>query len=110
MIQRELAAYYMDFYAELLTPKQREVLALYVEEDYSLSEIAHDANVTRQGVHDVLRRALEKLVSFENKLGLYEQHLRVMERLDALQEELEKEELRRPIREALQALRKELED
>ena len=42
----------MDFYGELLPKRQKDVIKLYFEEDFSLSEIAEEFGITRQGVHD----------------------------------------------------------
>ena len=110
MIKRETAGYYMDFYSALLTPKQREVLSLYVQEDLTLSEIAEDANVTRQGVHDVLRRALDKLEFYERHLGMVAQYHRQREMAFALRNTLSTESLRPESRQALEAFLKEWEE
>ena len=59
-----------DFYGEILTPKQREFFDLYHNEDLSLSEIAENANITRQGVRDVIVRGEAVLTEMEEKLGL----------------------------------------
>lgn len=56
------------FYGGLLTEKQREVLSLHCEEDLSLAEIAQEAGISRQGVHDLLTRAAHKLFEMEEKL------------------------------------------
>ena len=58
------------FYGGLLTDKQRQVLALHCEEDLSLAEIAQEAGVSRQGVHDMLTRAAQRLFEMEEKLGM----------------------------------------
>ena len=58
------------FYGGLLTDKQRQVLMLYCEEDLSLAEIAQEAGVSRQGVHDMLTRAAQRLFDMEEKLGM----------------------------------------
>ena len=58
------------FYGGLLTDKQRQVLALHCEEDLSLGEIAQEAGVSRQGVHDMLTRAAQRLFDMEEKLGM----------------------------------------
>ena len=50
-----------DYYGELLTEKQRGLFDLYYNQDYSLSEIASAAGISRQGVHDTLARAEELL-------------------------------------------------
>ena len=63
-------AWLMAFYGGMLTEKQREVLTLHCEEDLSLGEIAQEAGVSRQGVHDMLTRAAQKLFDMEEKLGV----------------------------------------
>lgn len=45
----------LDFYGQMLTPKQRDVMELYYYEDLSLAEIAEHENITRQGVHDFIK-------------------------------------------------------
>ena len=59
-----------DFYGQLLTAKQRELLKLYHEDNYSLSEIAEEYGISRQGVHDAVKKAEKSLHTYENKLGL----------------------------------------
>ena len=58
-----------DYYGELLTEKQRTCFDLYYNQDLSLSEIAEDLGVTRQGVHDTLARAEAQLRALEEKTG-----------------------------------------
>ncbi len=60
----------LDFYGEVLSENQREMMDLYYNEDFSLSEIADEIGITRQGVRDAVRRAEESLDSLEEKLGL----------------------------------------
>jgi predicted DNA-binding protein YlxM (UPF0122 family) len=59
-----------DFYGDLLTEKQREYYDLYYNEDLSLSEIAENVGITRQGVHDIVARAESMLLETERKTGL----------------------------------------
>ena len=59
-----------DFYGEMLTDKQREVIGLYYEEDLSLSEIAESQNITRQGVRDAIKRAEAQMLEMEDRLHL----------------------------------------
>lgn len=61
-----------DFYGQLLTEKQRQVMELYHEENLSLSEIAAEFSISRQGVYDALKNAEKSLAEYENKLGLVE--------------------------------------
>ncbi|WP_243113055.1 putative DNA-binding protein [Ruminococcus sp. Marseille-P6503] len=63
----------LDLYGELLTEKQRDVLELYYNDDLSLAEIAQQYEISRQGVHDSIRRGEEALLKFEEILGLSRQ-------------------------------------
>lgn len=60
----------LDFYGDMLTPKQREFLDYYYNEDLSLSEIAANVGITRQGVRDAIKRAECQLIEMEERLGL----------------------------------------
>lgn len=60
----------LDFYGPLLTEHRREVLRLYCEEDLSLTEIAEQLGITRQGVGDALQKGRRQLADCEAKLGL----------------------------------------
>ena len=51
-----------DFYGELLTERQRQVYTSVVFEDYSLSEVAEELGISRQGVHDLVKRC-DKILS-----------------------------------------------
>ena len=59
-----------DFYGELLTDKQKELFDLYYNEDMSLTEIAENADISRQGVRDAVIRAETILRETEDKVGL----------------------------------------
>ncbi|WP_276624456.1 YlxM family DNA-binding protein [Syntrophomonas wolfei] len=59
-----------DFYGPLLTLKQQELISLYYEDDWSLSEIAENRGTSRQAVYDVLKRAETALQEYEERLGL----------------------------------------
>ncbi|MCR5636926.1 MAG: DNA-binding protein [Clostridiales bacterium] len=59
----------LDFYGGLLTEKQRDISELYYNGDYSLSEIADDLRISRQGVRDSLVRAEAILTELEEKIG-----------------------------------------
>ncbi len=59
-----------DFYGQLLSKRQREVMELYHEENLTLSEIAEEFSISRQGVHDALKNAEKALKEYEEKLGL----------------------------------------
>lgn len=59
-----------DFYGELLTEHQRLIYEDAVYNDCSLSELANEYNISRQGVHDLLKRCDRLLEDYEDKLGL----------------------------------------
>lgn len=72
------------FYKSLLTEKQRDMLSLYYEEDLSLSEIAEEFDISRQGVHDNIRRGEKSLKDYEQSLRLNERRIQRVELLDRL--------------------------
>lgn len=72
-------AYLYDFYGELLNEHQRQIYEDYVLNDFSLAEIANEEGISRQGVHDMIRRCTKKLQDYEKKLHLVEKFLKVKE-------------------------------
>ena len=66
-----------DFYGELLTERQRQVYTSVVFEDYSLSEVAEELGISRQGVHDMIRRCNRTLEEYEEKLHLVDKFLNI---------------------------------
>ena len=74
----------LDFYGEMLTEKQRDVVELYYNEDLSLSEIAAHSQITRQGVRDSIKRAEGILLGLEERLGLAKRFRRIQEGLDLI--------------------------
>ncbi len=80
-----------DFYGELLTDHQKEIYEQFVLEDLSLSEIAEAAGISRQGVHDLIKRCNKILEGYEAKLHLVEKFLSVKEKVEKMNSLLEKE-------------------
>ena len=74
----------LDFYGEMLTEKQRDVVELYYNEALSLSEIAAHSQITRQGVRDSIKRAEGILLGLEERLGLAKRFRRIQEGLDLI--------------------------
>ena len=68
-----------DFYGELLTDRQKEFFDLYYNEDLSLSEIAENEGISRQGVRDVIVRAEAILTELEDKTGIIKRFHRMQE-------------------------------
>ncbi len=82
----------LDFYAPMLTEKQRDVIDLYYNEDLSLAEIAEYKDITRQGVRDSIKRGEQTMTELEAALGLTEKAAelkRIADRLSALAEGLD---------------------
>lgn len=74
----------LDFYGDMLTDKQREVVECYYNEDLSLAEIAEVKGITRQGVRDAIKRAEQQLLEMEERLGLAKRFRKVQEELTAI--------------------------
>ena len=90
-----------DFYGELLTEHQKEIYEQFIVDDLSLSEIAKDAGISRQGVHDLIKRCNKILEEYEEKLHLVERFLSVKEKvhqIDGLLAEAEENQLIQKIR------------
>ena len=80
-----------DYYGQFLTTKQREVMHLYFENDYSLSEIAEELGVSRQAVHDMIKKSKKSLYEYEDRLGLalkFSNKDQAIERIDRITGEL----------------------
>ena len=73
-----------DFYGELLTDHQKDIYEQFVLEDLSLSEIAKDAGISRQGVHDMVKRCQKILEGYEEKLRLVEKFLFIKKKVHEL--------------------------
>ena len=69
----------LDFYGEFLSEKQKTITEHYYNEDLSLSEIAENEGITRQGVSDLIKRAEAQLEAWEQKCHYCESVLRLKE-------------------------------
>ena len=75
-----------DFYGELLTEHQKQVYEDVVLNDMSLSEIAQEFGISRQGVHDLIKRCNKTLEGYEEKLHLVQKFLSVKEKVHRIDE------------------------
>ena len=75
-----------DFYGELLTERQQQVYESVVLEDYSLSEVAEDLGISRQGVHDMIKRSNHTLEEYESRLHLVEKFLCIRKQVQKIKE------------------------
>ena len=81
-----------DFYGELLTPNQKNVYEQYLVEDLSISEIAANQNVSRQGIHDTIKRCENILFDYEEKLQLVKRFVAIKSNVLEIEKLLEKYE------------------
>ncbi|MDE7404750.1 MAG: DNA-binding protein [Lachnospiraceae bacterium] len=87
-----------DFYGELLTEHQKKIYEDVVYNDFSLAEIAKENGISRQGVHDLVRRCNRTLQDYEDKLHLVQRFMKIKDNISQLQElsadtEITREEL-----------------
>ena len=82
----ELRGMLYDFYGELLTPHQQEIYESIIFQDLSLSEVAEIHGISRQGVHDLVRRCDKLLEGYENKLHLVERFVTLKSSVSELRE------------------------
>ena len=75
----------LDFYGAMLTEKQREAVEYYYNDDLSLREISEILGITRQGVHDTIKRSEAFLEELEQSLGLYAKWQRLQQQLESIE-------------------------
>ena len=78
--------YLLDFYGEVLTEKQREMLRQYYNDDLSLSEIGENFGITRQGARDAIKHGETTLKELEEKVGFAARYRRVQQKLEQLEQ------------------------
>ena len=66
---KEEGAVLLDFYGDLLTNHQQEVLIEYYNEDLSMNEIAENSKVSKAAISDLIKRSTNQLLEYEKKLG-----------------------------------------
>lgn len=75
-----------DFYGELLTEHQRQVYEQVIFEDLSPTEVAQEQGISRQGVHDLIKRCNRILEEYESRLHLVEKFLRIRDSVRKIQD------------------------
>lgn len=78
-----------DFYGSLLTDKQREVMELYHEENYSIVEIARELKVSKQAIYENLKKSDRILREYEAKLGLMFSLLKTREVIETVERRID---------------------
>lgn len=94
----------LDTYGSMLTEKQYDTLSLYYDEDLSLSEIAENMGITRQGVHKCIRTSEEYLTQLEETLGFAEKYRKICDICETLTALTDKNVADAPEKEKMKAL------
>lgn len=81
-----------DFYGELLTEHQKRIYEDVVLNDYSFSEVAQEQGVSRQGVHDLVKRCNKILQDYESKLHLVEKFVTIKSKVETMETYLRENE------------------
>lgn len=76
----------LDFYGQMLTVNQFTCLDLHCNQDLSMSEIAQELGISRQGVYDFIKKGRERLMSYEAKLGLLQRFAESHKKLEKIRE------------------------
>ena len=79
-------SYLLDFYGDVLTDKQRDVMEQYYNDDLSLAEIAENFGITRQGVRDSIKRGEGILLDLEEKVGFARRYRDMQDGLTQLED------------------------
>lgn len=93
-----------DFYGELLTDHQKQVFEDAVYNDMSLSEIANEKGISRQGVHDLIKRCDKILSDYESKLHLVEKFSKTKEKIIEINRIASQEEVKKLAKQILEEL------
>ena len=91
----------LEIYGNLLTSKQQDILDLYYNQNLSLSEIADDLLITRQGVRKILVDGEKKLLDFEDKLHVLEDRIARSQLIECLLKETKDVELKKKLEKLL---------
>lgn len=94
----------LEIYGNLLTETQRMYMDLYYNQDYSLSEIGDNENITRQAVRTILVKSKKKLYEYEEKLKFLEKEKRIkalIQKIELAQNEEERKKYLKQIQEVL---------
>lgn len=80
-----IKSYLYDFYGELLTEHQRRIYEEINFNDYSAAEVARDEGISRQSVHDLMKRCDRLLEEYEERLHLVERFIRIREKVQSIE-------------------------
>ena len=95
-----------DCYGKLLTEHQRDILTMYLYEDLTVSEIGDSCSISRQAVHDMLKRTHDSLAEYEAKLSFIARRNKERETIANIYDELVKAKEEKTRKSALKVLKK----
>lgn len=101
-------AYLYDFYGELLNDHQRNVYEDFYFNDLTLSEIAEEEGISRQGVHDLVKRSARALEEYEKKLHLVDKFLNMKSKVEKIQKLVQEEENQETIKTEIAKISEEI--
>lgn len=84
-----------DFYGALLNEHQRSIYEAFVYDNMSLSEIAADQGISRQGIHDLIKRCDKSLEGYEDKLHLVERFMAIKDEIAVIESKADDEEIKK---------------
>ena len=93
-----------DFYGELLTEHQQQIYEGVVYDNLSLGEIAQEQGVSRQAVHDIIKRCDKLLQGYEEKLQLVSKFTRIKEKISQINQLSQEEDVKVALKEVKMAL------
>lgn len=93
-----------DFYGALLNEHQRNIYEAFVYDNMSLSEIAAEQGISRQGVHDLIKRCDKSLEDYEKKLHLVEKFLSIKNQIALIEEKADSDEVKNLVSQILEQL------
>ena len=105
MIKHVRIGILLDIYGSLLTNRQLQILNTYYNEDMSLSEIAEEFNISRQGVLDNVKKGEKKLLEYEEKLHILENQENRKSKIDKVLNTLSKDITQKDINTIIKTLK-----
>lgn len=75
------------YYGKMLTNKQQEILAMYVDNNLSLAEVSEELNISRQAVKDAIDNAVQTLKNFEDKMGIIARDKQIKKEIESIENE-----------------------
>ncbi len=91
MFQKDMRiSFLLDFYGDTLSERRREIIEMYYNEDLSLSEIAEQTGISRQGVRDSVKKSEKELIELEETLGLAERFAKIKKETEDISDSISK--------------------